>query len=217
MAESDEQGAPSGPPSQRQGASGLGFDAAYDGTPPWDIGGPQPVFAELAVAGALNGRILDVGSGTGEHALLAAGRGLEATGIDASPKAIAIARDKARARGLAVRFLVGDALDLGYLGEQFDTVIDSGLFHVFDNEQRARYVESLRAAIAPGGRLFLLCFSDLQPGEFGPRRVTQKEIRASFADGWRVDSIDEARMIATFAPEGVFAWRAAITRDPPLA
>ncbi len=213
MTQSDEQGARSGPRSRRQAASGGGFDAAYDGTPPWDIGAPQPVFAELALAGAFNGRVLDVGCGTGEHALLAAGRGLEATGIDTSPKAIALARDKARARGLAIRFLVGDALELGYLGEQFDTVIDSGLFHVFDNEERAEYVESLRAAIAPGGRLFLLCFSDRQPGEFGPRRVTQKEIRASFADGWRVDSIEEARMIATFAPEGVFAWRAAITRD----
>ena len=120
-----------------KGRSGLGFDAAYDGTPPWDIGGPQPVFAELAVIGALNGRVLDVGCGTGEHALLAAERGLEATGIDASPKAIAIAGDKARARGLAVRFVVGDALELGYLGEQFDTMMDSGLFHVFDNEERA--------------------------------------------------------------------------------
>ena len=200
-------------PSALPGTSGLDFDAAYDTTPPWDIGRPQPVFADLAAAGALRGRVLDVGCGTGEHTLLAAQLGLAAAGIDTSPKAIAIARDKARARGLNVRFLVGDALDLTSMGEQFDTVIDSGLFHVFDDERRARYVESLRKAMAPGGHVFLLCFSDRQPGEFGPRRVTREEIRTAFAEGWRVDTIDEARMMAAFAPDGVFAWRAAITHE----
>jgi SAM-dependent methyltransferase len=200
-------------PSALPGTSGLDFDAAYDATPPWDIGRPQPVFADLAATGALRGRVLDVGCGTGEHALLAAQLGLAAAGVDTSPKAIAIARDKARARGLSVRFLVGDALDLTSMGEQFDTVIDSGLFHVFDDERRARYVESLRKAMAPGGHVFLLCFSDRQPGEFGPRRVTREEIHTAFAEGWRVDTIDEARMIATFAPDGVFAWGAAITRE----
>src|ERR1035441_1947721 len=79
----------------QQGASGLDFDAAYEGSPPWDIGAPQPDLVELADGGTLKGRVLDVGCGTGEHALLAAARGFEATGIDASPKAIAIARDKA--------------------------------------------------------------------------------------------------------------------------
>jgi hypothetical protein len=34
--------------------------------------------------------------------------------------------------------------------------------------------------------------SDRQPGVLGPRRVTQEEIRATFADGWRVDSIEPA-------------------------
>ncbi|MGD0255308.1 MAG: class I SAM-dependent methyltransferase [Acidimicrobiales bacterium] len=212
MADLEGRGPLPGTLTRQQGAPGLDFDAAYEGTPPWDIGAPQPDLVELVEGEALKGRVLDVGCGTGEHALLAAERGFEATGIDASPKVIAIAREKASARGLAVRFLVGDALDPGSLGEQFDTVIDSGLFHVFDDEQRARYVESLRAATALGGRLLLLCFSDRQPGELGPRRVTKKELRVSFADGWRVHSIDEARMILTFAPDGAFAWCALMTR-----
>jgi len=46
--------------------------------PPWDIGRPQPAFAALARTGAFRGRILDVGCGTGEHAVLAAQLGLDA-------------------------------------------------------------------------------------------------------------------------------------------
>src|SRR5206468_2068811 len=103
------------------------FDALYAGTPPWDIGRPQPAFLHLAEAGAVRGRVLDVGCGTGEHALMAAGLGLAATGIDGSPAAIALARRKAQARNVKVRFLIWDALELPALGEQYDTVLDSGL------------------------------------------------------------------------------------------
>ena len=189
------------------------FDAFYTGTPPWDIGRPQPAFLELAQREILRGQVLDVGCGTGEHALMAASLGLLAAGIDAAPAAIAIAQDKARARGLTARFLVWNALQLASLGEPFDTVLDCGLFHVFDDDDRARFVDSLRAVIRPGGRYHMLCFSDRQPGSFGPRRVAQDEIRASFRHGWQVESIEAAAIVTTIDSNGALAWRAAITRS----
>lgn len=188
------------------------FDAAYQGTPPWDTGHPQPALAELAEAGAFRGRVLDVGCGTGEHALLAASLGLPATGVDASATAIGIARRKAAERGLAARFAVHDALDLGSLGEQFDTVVDSALFHVFEDDDLPRYEAGLRQVLPVGGRYFLLCFSDRQPPGFGPRRVTQDEIKAVFGAGWRVDVIEPATLEVTVFPDGVQAWRASLTR-----
>ncbi|HET9080600.1 MAG TPA: class I SAM-dependent methyltransferase [Trebonia sp.] len=168
-----------------------GWDASYTAsTPaPWDIGRPQPAFARLADEGRLSGRLLDVGCGTGENALHAASRGAEVTGIDVAPAAIARARAKASERGLTVRFEVADALDLGRLALTADTVIDSGVFHVFGDDDRARYVASLAAALRPAGAYYLMCFSDRQPGTWGPRRVREEELRAAFSDGWAIESI----------------------------
>jgi cyclopropane fatty-acyl-phospholipid synthase-like methyltransferase len=188
------------------------FDVSYAGTPPWDIGRPQPALLELAEAGVLRGRVLEAGCGTGEHALMAARLGHEATGIDSAQTAIAIARGKARDRGLTARFLVWNALQLSGLNEQFDTVLDCGLFHVFDDDDRAQYVDSLRAVLPPGGRVYMLCFSDRQPGIWGPRRVTQDEIGASFRDGWQVDSVETCKIDINIDPNGALAWRVSICR-----
>jgi SAM-dependent methyltransferase len=192
------------------------FDASYAGTPPWDIGRPQPGFLELAEGGVLRGRVLDVGCGTGEHALMAARLGHEVTGIDSAPTAIAIAQRKARDRGLTARFLVWDALQLPDLNEQFDTVLDCGLFHVLDDDDRTQYVDSLRVVLPPGGRIHMLCFNDLQPGDWGPRRITQDEIRTSFGHGWRLDSIESSTIDINIDPNGALAWRVSISRTGSL-
>lgn len=77
--------------------------------------------------------------------------------------------------------------------DSFDSGIDSGCFHTFDDDARARYVRSLHGSLLAGGRMFIMTFSDRQPGTWGPRRVSQAELRAAFSDGWRVDDIQPAR------------------------
>ncbi|HEY2314179.1 MAG TPA: class I SAM-dependent methyltransferase [Streptosporangiaceae bacterium] len=192
------------------------WDASYtaEAPPPWDIGRPQPAMVRLAEAGLLAGRVLDVGCGTGEHALLAASHGAAAAGVDLSPTAIARARAKATQRGLDVRFEVGDALDLGQLGLDFDVIVDSGVYHVFSDEDRPRYVASLGAVLRSGGTVYLMCFSDRQPGDFGPRRVRQDELRTSFSDGWTVESITADTFEINPMREAAYAqaWLAVVTR-----
>ncbi|MGH2718746.1 MAG: class I SAM-dependent methyltransferase, partial [Actinomycetota bacterium] len=166
------------------------WDDSYVGSPPpWDIGRPQAAFVRLAEAGLLTGALLDAGCGTGEHTLLAALHGARALGIDISPRAVEAARHKAAVRGIDTRFQVHDVLGTDPLGETFDTIVDSGLFHVFDDSARISYVTALHLALRPAGHLHLMCFSDRQPGDWGPRRVTEGELRAAFDTGWRIESL----------------------------
>jgi len=190
-----------------------GFDSAYLGVPPWDIGRPQGEIVRLEKEGVLRGSVLDCGCGTGENALYLASLGHEVWGIDAAPNAIRKAESKARRRGITLKFLMFDALELGGLGRTFDTVIDSGLFHVFSDPDRERYVSSLASVTAAGAKLVLLCFSDLQPGDSGPRRVSKSEVRRAFDRGWRVQDIRTAVLETNQGGDAVKAWLGEIIRE----
>jgi cyclopropane fatty-acyl-phospholipid synthase-like methyltransferase len=167
------------------------FEDFYSKPAPWDIGKPQRQL--VAIADRVTSPVLDAGCGTGEHALFLASRGRRVIGIDFVEDAIRRARAKATERGLAVEFLVKDATRLAEWGERFASVIDWGLFHVFSDDDRRRYVGGLAQVLEPGGRLFLSCFSDEEPGTDGPRRVSRQELYDAFADGWDVESVQPAR------------------------
>jgi cyclopropane fatty-acyl-phospholipid synthase-like methyltransferase len=134
-------------------------------------------------------------------------------------EAIRRARRKAAERGLSVQFLVKDATTLGDWGERFASVIDCGLFHVFSDADRHRYVRGLARVVVPGGRLFLLCFRDAEPGTEGPRRVSRQELYDAFADGWEVESVQACWIDVNpeftaikFSEGGPKAWFAVICR-----
>jgi len=172
------------------------------------------------VADQITGSILDAGCGTGDNALFFASRGHKVTGIDFLEEPIQRAKRKAGERALSVTFLVKDAMTLKDWSERFDNVIDCGLFHVFSDEDRKKYVDGLATVLKPGGRLFLLCFSNVEPGTQGPRRVTQQEIHDTFAKGWAVESIKPSRFEVipnlkdfTFSEGGPKAWFVVVRRE----
>lgn len=180
------------------------WDAIYRqaAAAPWDIGRPQPVFEQLAAAGLLSGSLLDSGCGTGDHALLAARTAAPVLGVDISAAAIETARRKAADQQCAARFEVGDVRAVSRPDAEFDTIVDSGMFHVLDDEDRARYVGELARLLRPGGHLYLMCFSDRQPGDWGPRRVSEAELRSSFDAGWVIERIEPAEFHTNPTPGG---------------
>ncbi len=188
------------------------FDSAYQGIPPWEIGRPQKEFVRLVQNGEIAGSVLDIGCGTGEHALFFARKGHEVVGIDASPRAIRKAKEKAAEKGLHVQFLVLNALDLRSLDRTFETVTDSGFFHTLSDQDRPVYVDNLSAVLPPGGRYFMLCFSEQEPGGYGPRRITQREIRDCFRDGWSINYIRAAIFESRTRAGGSSAWLSSISK-----
>jgi SAM-dependent methyltransferase len=189
------------------------FESAYlAGSPPWDIGRPQPEIVKLADEGEVKGTVLDVGCGTGENALYLASLGKQVVGVDGSRAAIARAREKAAERGLPVAFHVADALQLRRLHLRVETVVDCGLFHVFSDEERRPYAESLIEVLSPGGTLHVLCFSDEEPPGPGPRRVAEYDLRATFRSIFAMVRIRPARFESLVHPGGAKAWLATLVR-----
>lgn len=202
-------------PTTHERMAGQPWDASYhNGPPPWDIGRPQPAVVRVASKGGFAGTVLDAGCGTGENTLRVASLGLSVLGIDVAETALAIARNKAHDRGIAVEFAVADAFHLERLGRMFETVLDCGLFHACDGDERTRYAASLASVTEHNGTLYVLCFSDDGPNT-GPHPVRQEDLRAAFnpGTGWNVAAIAPERIQTRFHDDdGAPAWLATIKR-----
>jgi SAM-dependent methyltransferase len=201
-------------PTSHERMAGQPWDASYhEGPPPWDIGRPQPAIERLASKGGLAGAVLDAGCGTGENSLHLAALGFPVLGVDVAETALAIARQKSVERGIAAEFVAADAFHLESLQRKFETVLDCGLFHALDAEERTRYVASLASVTEPDGTLYVLCFSDETP-DTGPHPIRQEELRAAFqpGNGWNVVAIKAERIQTRFHDHGAPAWLATIRR-----
>src|SRR6185295_10190535 len=184
---------------------------------PWDIGRPQSAIA--AVANLVKSPLLDSGCGTGDTAIFFAAKKHTVTGVDFLEEPIRRAKQKASERKLNIEFLVKDSLTYDQWDRRFNTIIDSGLFHVFSDANRARYVAGLAHLLNKNGHLLLLCFSDAEPAGNGPRRISRKELETAFASGWQIESIQPTQFEINpqskdlgFSPGGPKAWFATIRR-----
>ena len=177
------------------------FDRMYREATPWDLGEAQPALVALLDEFPPVSPVLDVGCGTGDLALALARRGISVVGLDLSQAAINRALAKAASAttevSRRVEFRTGDALYPSRLQVPFGAVVDSGFFHLFGPLDRQGFVAELAAALAPGGRYYLLGFAISPSVPHAPRQVLEGELRTLFGSdhGWRVLALRPARFL----------------------
>lgn len=182
------------------------FEAVYRETPPWDVGGPQPAMSALLDAYPPASPVLDVGCGSGDLAIALAQRGLQVLGIDFVDTAIAQAREKTAALSPEVAnlldFQVADALWPSHLKRRFGAVVDSGFLHLFEGEQRDRFIDEIAVTLLPGGRYYLLAFAVEFPIPNSPHQVTEAEVRNRFTveKGWQIHAVRAHEFLSRIAP-----------------
>ncbi|HEX6373960.1 MAG TPA: class I SAM-dependent methyltransferase [Longimicrobium sp.] len=182
------------------------FDSVYRDTPPWDIGAAQPAMSALLDEYPPVGPVLDVGCGSGDHAVALAHRGVQVLGIDVVDAAIEQARAKVQALppdvARLLEFQVADALRPTLLRRQFGVVVDSGFYHLFEQDERERLAEEIAATLVPGGRYYLLAFATEFDMPNTPRKVSEDELRTRFSAerGWGILTVRPAQFESRIAP-----------------
>lgn len=194
----------------------MDWNEAYKGTPPWDVGHPQPVLEALIKDGEIKpGRALDIGCGRGDNAIMLAMNGCEVTGIDLVEAAISDAKAKVIERHVKVNFVVGNVLRMGklFMEAEFDIVIDSGLFHTITDEERQVFARQIHTVLKPGGKYFMLCFSDKEPEGYGPRRISKAEIERTFTPLFNIVYIIDSAFYSRVEPHSSKAYLVSAARS----
>lgn len=160
---------------------------------PWYLPGLDPDFdTALSRHGVTAGKVLDICTGPATQAMALAERGFKVYATDISATAISKARSAAARKGLKIAFRQADIMK-DDLGGEFDLLVDRGCFHVFEPDQRPRYVSAAGDLLKPGGLLILKCFSHKEKRRDGPHRFTPRQLKSYFSPTFEVLSIEDAR------------------------
>ncbi len=134
------------------------FNVMYYSRPPWDTGiSPPELLAYIQANPA--GKAIDMGCGTGTNVITLAKNGWQVTGIDYTPRAIALARDKVQKAGVKADLRVGNVTRLSDISGPFDLVFDLGCFHSLNREERIAYIQNLPRLLAVNGAFLLYAFT----------------------------------------------------------
>ncbi|MBI4242345.1 MAG: class I SAM-dependent methyltransferase [Candidatus Rokubacteria bacterium] len=169
----------------------------YRRTPETYIWGTEPSSFARRVAALLPSaaRVLDLGCGEGRDSVYFAAQGFHVVGVDASRAGIAKARRLAEARGVRVRWLVGDMARLTY-PRPFDLIYSCGAIHYVPRLQRARFFSRLQSVTLAGGVHAHVVFTDrevyVEKGEVIDY-FTPGELAAAYA-GWLILHREEGRI-----------------------
>ncbi|HOW72284.1 MAG TPA: methyltransferase domain-containing protein [Phycisphaerae bacterium] len=162
---------------------------------PWERGQRNRELARVLEEQAIQPcRALELGCGTGNDCLWLASLGFDIIGVDISPTALERARQKAVTAGATCRFVLADVFKLPDLGEPFGLIVDIGCYHAVRKIDEAAYVAALHQLLAKDGLLLVLCGNAKENTDPGPPRVSEGEIRAAFADRFKIRHLREFRL-----------------------
>lgn len=154
----------------------------------WDKGAPSPPLRQYLEQHPVRGRALVPGCGRGHDVALAVDCGLDATGLDIAPTAVAEAR--VLYPKLSDRFVVGDFFQPApALRGAFDVVLEHTCLSGLPPARRADYRRGVDLALRPGGLLIGVWYidPDLDPGEEGPPfPLSVADLTALFAEGYSI-------------------------------
>lgn len=126
----------------------LNFNLWYFFRPPWDSGISPPELLQF-ISEHSPGHAIDLGCGTGTNVITLARNGWQVTGIDFAPRAIRMAKAKAKKANINATIDVGDVTNLSKVSGPFDLALDMGCFHGVND--RPAYLSELDRILASSG------------------------------------------------------------------
>ncbi|MFQ6038978.1 MAG: class I SAM-dependent methyltransferase [Candidatus Aminicenantales bacterium] len=157
---------------------------------PWHSGQPDRRLVKLIKQNRIQkGSALDLCSGDGTNSLYLASKGFRVTGVDISPTAVEIARARAARRKLSCDYHVGSVLEFPY-SQTYDFIFDRGCFHHIPKKRKPDYVRLVHRLLNPGGKFYLLCFSDKNPPF--EKNLTEQDIRQHFEGHFEIHFIKDS-------------------------
>jgi len=157
---------------------------------PWHSGQPDKRLVQLVNRKRIpKGKVLDMCSGDGTNSIYLASKGFEVYGVDISATAVRIARERCHKRNVSCVYRVGDVLQPPFR-ELFSFIFDRGCFHHLSNEDKLKYVDTVKKLLRPGGKFFLLCFSDKNPPF--EKNLTREDIQGYFGRDFRIHFIKDS-------------------------
>ncbi len=174
------------------------FSLWYIRRPPWDSGISPPELIEF-INDHPPGRALDLGCGTGTNVITLAGRGWDVTGVDFVPRAIHLAKRKAKRAKVNVKLMVGDVTRLSGVDGPFDLILDMGCFHGLARDGRSGYLKSVSRLLAPRGTWMLYAHrADESSPSFGLTEDDITELTRQFKLQRREDGVDPRRRASSW-------------------
>ncbi len=179
------------------------------GAVPWDSDSPPPEVMAL-VDGLQPGRALDLGCGYGRTSIYLAELGWQVDGVDFVPQAVAEARARAKAAGVAdqIKFHQASVAELDFLAGPYQLAVDVGCMHILDEPELRRYAAGARRLLAADGRylLFARLRTESADPENGPRGVPDALIRELFAEGFVLQQVERGETQVEDQPVWASAW-----------